>query len=187
MNGGVIDTELIILENLYAQETRDLALKQRDLAQIAKTSLGMINSILKRMVQKGWITAKKLNSRNIRYAVTLEGINEIFQRSYSYFKRTIKNVAYYRDAVAETVRKAAEKKFKAVLLLGTSDLEFIIEHECNYCGISFLKSADKNYACGGIEKNTFVFFAEDIPFSKEYENGNCVFISQLLLDLFKAA
>ncbi|MDR0504044.1 MAG: MarR family transcriptional regulator [Treponema sp.] len=179
----ISDTEFIILENLYAQEQQNLVLKQRDLAQLAKTSLGMINSILKRMAAKGWITARKINSRNIRYAITLEGINEVFHRSYSYFKRTIKNVAYYRDAVSAVIKEAADKKMKAVLLVGNSDIEFIIEHTCSYYGLSFLKSADMYFISGGIDSYTFIFYGEDIQYSPENNAANCVFISRLLLDV----
>jgi len=160
-----------------------MTLKQRDLAHLARTSLGMINSILKRMAQKGWITVKKLNSRNISYVITLDGINEIIQRSYNYFKRTIKNIACYRDAINEIIENAAENKIKAVLLLGTSDIEFIIEHSCNYYGLSFLKSADRNFIANGIDDSTLVFFAEDIPFSHENKNIKCVYISKLLLNV----
>jgi DNA-binding MarR family transcriptional regulator len=91
-----IDTEFIILENIYDSSEQHTRLCQRDMAQIAGTSLGMTNSILKRLAKRGWISVKKLNSRNIQYAVTLEGINEIIHRSYGYFKRTIRNVVFYQ-------------------------------------------------------------------------------------------
>jgi DNA-binding MarR family transcriptional regulator len=181
------DIEYIILENIYSQDRQKLYLKQRDLAHLAKTSLGMINSILKRMVQKGWITAMKLNSRNIRYAITLEGINEIFHRSYRYFKRTIKNVEHYRDEIGGIVKNAAEKKHKAVLLFGTSDLEFIIEYSCNYYGLSFLKSVDMNFLSAGIDDNTFILFAEDIPYSHDLDSANCCFLSRLLINIREAS
>jgi DNA-binding MarR family transcriptional regulator len=183
VNTEITDTEYIILENLYAKEGEAPTLKQRDLAQLARTSLGMINSILKRMVQKGWITARKLNSRNIHYAITLDGINEVIHRSYSYFKRTIKNIAYYKDAINEIIQSASEKNIKTVLLLGTSDLDFIIEHSCSFYGLSFLKSADRFFYSENIDDSTLVIFAEDIPFSNESENENYFYISQLLINI----
>ena len=189
LNSNITDTEYIILENIYTSDRQNLSLKQRDLAQLARTSLGMTNSILKQLVQKGWITAKKLNSRNIRYAVTMEGINEIIHRSYGFFKRTIKNVAYYKDAVNGIIEDAAGKNIKTVLLLGTSDLDFIIEHSCNYYGLSFLKSADISLhsPAEGKQTNTLIFFTEDIPVTQELKPANCVFISQLLLDIQAAS
>jgi len=135
------------------------------------------------MVQKGWISIRKINSRNIRYAITLEGINEIFHRSYSFFKQTIKNIAYYREAVKNILYDASNKKIKSVLLLGTSDLEFIIEHTCGYYGLSFLKSADRRHFSGSLDDHIFIFYSEDIPYSRDIETSNCVFISRLLLDI----
>ncbi|MDR2102515.1 MAG: winged helix-turn-helix transcriptional regulator, partial [Treponema sp.] len=76
MNNEALDTEFIILENIYDNSGRNTSLHQRELARIAGASLGMTNSILKRLAQKGWITIRKVNSRRIQYAVSPEGINE---------------------------------------------------------------------------------------------------------------
>jgi predicted transcriptional regulator len=158
-----IDTEFIILENIYDSLSQNTPLKQRDLAHIAGTSLGMTNSILKRLAQKGWITAKKLNRRNIQYAVTIDGLNEIIHRSYRYFKRTIKNVMAYKDAIDRVVLQSKRKNYTVVLLIGISDLEFIIEHSCHSYGLSFLKTVDTETARQALDEHTFGIFAETIP------------------------
>jgi DNA-binding MarR family transcriptional regulator len=181
MNSQTIDTEFIILENIYGSAEQKQPLRQRDLAQIAGTSLGMTNSILKRLAQKGWITVKKMNSRNIRYAVTLEGINEIIHRSYGYFKRTIKNVVFYRDAIDEIIQKAKRKNINAVLLIGVSDLDFIVEHSCHRYGLSFLKSADLETAVPALNDKIFAVFAENIPAGAHKPPKNTLFLSSVLL------
>jgi predicted transcriptional regulator len=187
MNNNTADIEYVILENLYASARQSPPLRQRDLAQIAKTSLGMTNSILKRLAQKGWITIKRLNSRNIHYAVTLEGFNEIIHRSYGYFKRTIKNVVCYRDAIDEVVRDAAGKKMKSILLIGASDLEFIVEHSCYHHGLSFLRSADKSMVLSRMDKQTLMIFAEDIPVSSKLTEKNSYYLSQLIIKVAAAS
>jgi DNA-binding MarR family transcriptional regulator len=179
MNGNFTDTEYVILENIYAASRQNPPLRQRDLAQTARASLGMTNSILKRLAQKGWITIKKLNSRNIQYAVTLEGLNEIIHRSYRYFKRTIKNVVFYKDTIDDIVRKARRKNVNTVLLIGSSDLEFIIEHSCHHWGLSFLKSADKTLISKDMNIHTLVVYPEDVPASGCPKNT--VFLSDLLI------
>jgi DNA-binding MarR family transcriptional regulator len=181
MNSQTTDTEFIILENIYDSAEQEQPLRQRDLAQMAGTSLGMTNSILKRLAQKGWITAKKLNSRNIQYAVTLEGINEILRRSYRYFKRTIKNVVFYRDAIDEIIQKAKRKNISAVLLIGVSDLDFIVEHACHRCGVSFLKSADAETAVQALDDHIFAVFAENIPDQAYPAPNNTLFLSRILM------
>jgi hypothetical protein len=125
----------------------------------------MTNSILKRLAKKGWITIKKLNSRNIQYAITLEGLNEIIHRSYRYFKRTIKNVAFYKDRIDEAIVGAKKKNLTAVLLIGVSDLEFIVEHSCQYFGLSFFKAADMSMLKSLTDK-TLVVYSETIPTEK---------------------
>jgi DNA-binding MarR family transcriptional regulator len=190
MQNSFTDTEYVILENIYAGSRRKPPLRQRELARIARTSLGMTNSILKRLAQKGWITAKRLNSRNIQYAVTLEGINEIIRRSYRYFKRTIKNVAFYKESIDERIQKAGRKNMSAVLLVGSSDLEFIVEHACHRWGLSFLKSADRGIAGRGLDSRTYIVYAEDIsasgsaPAGQSGDSGgpvNALFLSELLI------
>jgi DNA-binding MarR family transcriptional regulator len=163
MNDETVDTEYIILENIYDSSRRQPPLRQRDLAQIAGTSLGMTNFILKRLAQKGWITIKKLNSRNIQYAVTLEGINEIVHRSLGYFKRTIKNIVYYKESLDEIIYRAKRKNITTVLLIGISDLDFIVEHTCHRYGVSFLKAVDRDMALQALDDYTFAVFAETIP------------------------
>jgi len=135
-------TEYVILENIYDFAVQNEPIRQRDLAQIAGASLGMTNSILKRLAEKGWITIKRLNSRNIQYAITIEGINEIVHRSYRYFKRTIRNIVYYRETLENLIGKAAEKNINTVILVGKSDLDFIIEHACHRRGLNFKKTKD---------------------------------------------
>jgi predicted transcriptional regulator len=140
MNDDLADADLIILENIFGSSQQNTPLHQRDLARIAGTSLGMTNSILKRLAKKGWITIKKMNSRNIRYAITLDGFNEIIRRSYRYFKRTLKNVFYYKDRIDEAIAEAKKKHYTTVKLIGSSDLEFILEHSCRQNGLLFSKT-----------------------------------------------
>jgi len=91
-------------------------------------------------------------------------------------------VAFYKDAIDSLIQTAAENKANAVLLIGASDLEFIIEHSCQYFGLSFLKSTDEHILSGNKDKYTLVFLAENIPASGEPEAKNRVFLSQLLIE-----
>ena len=181
----VVDTEYIILENIYDSSVQPL--RQRDLAQIAGASLGMTNSILKRLAQKGWITVKKLNSRNIQYAVTLEGMNEIIHRSYRYFKRTIRNVVYFKDILEDVVDEARRKNINTVILVGTSDLDFIVEHACRRWGLSFARIPDAEKT-GETPLQALLIYAEGIPEgsskasqSNQRTGQNAFYLSRLII------
>jgi len=156
------DAELAILENIYESERRREFPRQRDLAGAAGASLGMTNSILKRLAQKGLISALKLNSRNVQYAVTPAGINEIAQRSYRYFKRTIRNVVFYKDRIDEAVAHAKAAGMQAVLLIGVSDLDFIVEHACQRHGLSFIKAVRAETAAPVRAYGVLTVFAENM-------------------------
>jgi DNA-binding MarR family transcriptional regulator len=174
-----IDTEYVILEHIYDSSERSLRLRQRDLAQIAGTSLGMTNSILKRLVKKGWVSIKRLNSRNVQYMVTLDGMNEMIHRSYRYFKRTIRNVVFYKDRIDEAISLAKQKSIGAVLLIGVSDLEFIVEHACQHYGLSFLKVIDAETAGQILEENILAVYGEQIPGTG---GKNTLYLSRMLME-----
>jgi DNA-binding MarR family transcriptional regulator len=124
--------ELDLLEYIAQGADR---IRQRDLAQIAGLSLGMTNAIVKRLAQKGWLSIQKVNNRNIRYAVSPAGIEQIARRSYRYFKRTIKNIVYYREAIEGLVREVKLRGYRGFILVGSSDLDFIVEHACGIYGM----------------------------------------------------
>lgn len=131
------DQELEVLENIYSQRDH---VRQRDLARVAGLSLGMTNTIVKRLVQKGWLTIRKVNNRNIRYAVSPDGIDQITRRSYRFLKRTIKNIVYYREAIEHFVRDLKGRGFTGIVLVGASDLDFIVEHACEVHAVTYLRN-----------------------------------------------
>lgn len=130
------DKELEILKTIHE---RAETVHQRDLARIVGLSLGMTNAIVKRLAAKGWITVRKINNRNIRYAVTPAGVDLVTRRSYRYFKRTVRNVVIYREAIEELIRNAKQAGFQLLLLVGTSELDFIVRYACEKLGVTFLR------------------------------------------------
>jgi DNA-binding MarR family transcriptional regulator len=106
-----LEKELEVLEYIY--RTKE-GVRQRDLAEIAGVSLGMINVILKRLAVRGWIKIKKINNRNIHYLVSSAGLEAISHRSYSFFKRTVKNLVYYKDILEKLILEIKHKGFTEV-------------------------------------------------------------------------
>jgi predicted transcriptional regulator len=154
------DREITILENIYAQPE---SVKQRDLAHIAGISLGMTNSILKRLIGKGLLIAQKINHRNIHYAVTPAGINEIMKRSYRYFKRTIKNIVVYKEKIDKLVGEIKEKGYDKIILIGKSDLDFIIEHSCLVYGMMYQYAQLQTSTETNNDSKVFYFYSENAP------------------------
>ncbi len=121
------EREIDTLERIHLSHR---PVRQRDLARIIGLSLGMTNAILNRLARKGLLQIRKVNNRNIQYVVSPKGLEEIARRSYGYLKRTIKNVVYYKEAIDRLIGEVAEMGFRRLSLIGSSDLDFIVEHLC---------------------------------------------------------
>jgi len=182
MHSEITDNaEYLIMENIHTSAPRKIPIKQRELAQMTRTSLGMTNSILKRLTQKGWISIQKLNSRNIRYGLTRDGLNEIIRRSHNYFKRTINNISFYRNTINDQIRNASENGINTVLLIGFSDLEFILEHCCDRYGIGFYKSASQEIRIKNSNLNVMTVFSENIAAVNDTNSAESLYLSELIL------
>jgi predicted transcriptional regulator len=158
------DKEAIILEHIYFNDS----FKQRELADKAGISLGMTNAILKRLIEKGWLMTKRLNSRNISYVVSPAGMEEIFKRGYRYFKRTIDDVHLYKDGIEQVISMAVGAGYKTITLVGDSDLDFIVEYICGKYDIEFKKSKKviKN------NENVFILYSEQYEINDKIANTN---------------
>jgi DNA-binding MarR family transcriptional regulator len=131
------DRELDALERIQQSQN---PVRQRDLARIIGLSLGMTNAILKRLAQKGLLQVQKVNNRNIQYVVSPKGMEEIAHRSYRYLKRTIKNVVYYKEAIDRLIQGIGSQGFQRLVLVGNSDLDFIVEHLCHKHHLAYERS-----------------------------------------------
>jgi DNA-binding MarR family transcriptional regulator len=113
------ETEITILENIHANSD---GIRQRDLAEIAGLSLGMTNSILKRLAVKGLLTIKRVNNRNIHYIVTPSGIEAITRKSSLKYNKEggiTKNIfiLYSENYLPDNDEKGEDKAFLQTLLI----------------------------------------------------------------------
>jgi len=166
--------EIEILENIYHSQPH---VRQRDLAKIVGLSLGMTNAILKRLAQKGWIIIRKVNNRNISYAVTPEGMELIMRKSYRYFRRTIKNVVYYRRSIENLVKDVRDLGYTGLLLIGQSDLDFIVEHACRRFELELLEEDPEDPA------DTFFLYSENYIPDEESQTEGRGYLQKVLVEM----
>ncbi|MFW6223295.1 MAG: MarR family transcriptional regulator [Spirochaetota bacterium] len=173
------DKELEVLEQIHIRQD----VRQRDLAQVIGLSLGMTNAILKRLTQKGFLTVRKVNNRNIAYAVSPVGVDAIARKSYRYLKRTIKHVVDYKQAIEEVIRAAVDDGYTEVALVGRSDLDFIVEHLCSKYGLDYQRIR-KVSDIGG-DETAFLLFSEnesvpDVGVALDLQSG-CASLQRILV------
>ena len=131
------DKELEILTQVYQAQEKKAASSQRSIAQAAGMSLGMTNAILKRLAEKGFVMMRRVNSRNVHYLVTPEGVDEVAKRSYRYLRRTVGHVVRYKERVREFCKTQRAAGRRHIVLLGPSDLTFLVEWCAEKEGLSF--------------------------------------------------
>ena len=90
-SGNLDIRELEILERLE----NNGHLTQRDLSKDVGIALGLVNHLLKKMVTKGWIKIKNIDSKKIRYLITPEGARE---KSSLLYKRAESTIHFYLEA-----------------------------------------------------------------------------------------
>ena len=152
------EKEIEILERISRSKS---TIRQRDLARIIGLSLGMTNSILKRLTNKGLLQIKKVNNRNIQYMVSPAGMEAIARRSYRYFKRTLKNVVAYKEAMDDLVQEIKQKGCRRLVLIGKSDLDFIVEHFCDKYRVEYRNVRDLSANPPG-EDGDFLLYSENL-------------------------
>ncbi len=89
--GNLDVRELEILERLESNDH----LTQRELSREVGIALGLVNHLLRKMVKKGWIKIKSIDSKKIRYLITPEGASE---KSSLLYKRVENTIHFYLDA-----------------------------------------------------------------------------------------
>ena len=177
------EQELIVLESIKKNQSN---LHQRDLAHIVGLSLGMTNGILKRLVKKGLLKIRKINNRNVKYIVSSKGLEELARRSYRYFRRTIKNVVYYRMQVNDYVIKLKKSGYDRIVIVGKSDIDFIVEHCCIKNSVQYTNRYEDNCGIEVLQKDfpgSFFLFSENmfVQLKNTGSSKDCAYIRELFV------
>lgn len=152
---------------------------QRTLAKKANMSLDMMNAILGRFVERGWIMLSNVNGRKLAYAVTAAGISELTKRGKSFALRTFKLANVYSETFCKKFMEAKASGKTKVVLYGDSYVKFIIKYACSEIGLEFEQkevSADVliNEVCLAGELN-------DEFYQKRLLDNGCINLLEMIL------
>lgn len=151
-----MDQDLTILQNISETLSVTPDANQRELAKNADVSIGLMNAVLKRFAERGWIMLKNVNARKIAYALTDEGMRELKERSKNFAKRTFALASEYNEILCDEILKAKLNGKKRVILYGKSYVKFLIEYAAQKAGMDFYEyEADEK-----IEENAFCLAGE---------------------------
>jgi len=125
-----MEQDLAVLQKISETLKKDPRASQRKLAQNAGISLGMMNAILGRFVERGWIMLANVNARKLAYAVTLTGMNEVINRGKTFMKRTFKIAEEYSGSINKKIEQAKQEGKTKVVLYGQSYVKFLLKYAC---------------------------------------------------------
>jgi DNA-binding MarR family transcriptional regulator len=90
---------------------REESPSQREIAKQTGFSVGLVNTLIKKCAKKGLVKIERLNSRNIKYILTPEGIKEKTQKTIDYIKKSYQAIQQLQNRVTELALKhSAEGK-----------------------------------------------------------------------------
>jgi hypothetical protein len=91
-------------------------------------------------------------------------------------------VVFYKDRIDQVIASAKAQGLSLVLLVGNSDLDFIVEHVCRRHGLGLRQlpgvPVPAAYAAGG----ALFVYAEDMPMTQIPPERNTVYLSKIVLE-----
>ncbi len=95
---------------------------QRLLSHNLNISLGLTNSILKNLISRGLIKAKKETGRKFLYIITHQGMVNVSRLMYSRFQETLHYYHYTKDLLTAYLMKLYQQGEETVNIYGTGQL-----------------------------------------------------------------
>jgi len=111
-----MDTHDIRTLKLLEEIDRDYTQSQRDLSDKLNISLGLVNSFVKRLANKGYFKITMIPKNRVKYILTPKGVLEKTRLTYQYLQYSFE---LYRGA-----RKNLQKHFKGLVAQGVKRVVF---------------------------------------------------------------
>lgn len=112
-----MENELLILKAIEKNNNAT----QREIAKSAGMSLGNVNILIKKLVEKGMIKVEKSNSRTVQYLLTPYGLREKAEATYRYVVSSYRYISKVRENIDRVLEYELSRKQKQVCLFGTRD------------------------------------------------------------------
>lgn len=117
-----MDQQEIKILKLFDALIENNSQSQRDLSKKLNYSLGIVNSILKQTIKKGYIKVVSGDRGRLKYNLTLSGKARRSILSYEYVLYSIRYYNETRNKIKTLFCKFEEDKIKAIILIGTGEL-----------------------------------------------------------------
>ncbi len=123
--------EFLLLE--YIADDPDVT--QASLATQLGVAVGTVNWHLKRLVEKGYVKAKRAQRKKLRYILTPEGLTFRAKLTVNYIENSMRLYRRTRQRVKELFPEIRQAGYESIRINGDGDLEEVIRLTCVEEGI----------------------------------------------------
>ena len=168
------DNELKIISEI----SKNADASQRHLSKAADLSLGTVNIILHRLIEKGYMKIKQLDGRKVQYLLTPKGFAEKIDRSKQYLKNTILNVSVIKDTIRNRMLELYKKGKRSYYVLGGGELSHFVD-------IAVKESGKSDISCRHVNSLSEVTDKGGVILLTEGYSGGLPENGKLFIDLAK--
>jgi DNA-binding Lrp family transcriptional regulator len=160
------DNEILILEELEKNSN----ITQRDLSEKTGLSLGMVNILLKKFINKGFVKLERLNSKSFRYILTSEGFKEKSKKTIEYMKIYYRRTLLIKQNIERIIQTYGRNR-TYVLFGKDKEMKEIIEGILKELRVKYITEND-------VEKieSTNVVLYWNVEDKEKLEGLNCEFL-----------
>lgn len=115
--------ETAVLEGI----TQHSFLSQRELAGLTGLSLGVINVILKKLINGGFLSVPNAGRHKLKYTLTAQGIAQANRKFYHSVLATIKSYRDLQCQLLERFEALVEQGYQEFIVPATGDLTQVID------------------------------------------------------------
>jgi len=126
--------ELILLEQIE----HDPDVTQASLAAQLGVAVGTVNWHLKRLIEKGYVKAKRAQRKKLRYIITPEGIALRAKLTVSYIENSMLLYRRTRKGVLDAIPKIRKAGFNCIQIVGDGDIAEVIRLTCIEQGLKIM-------------------------------------------------
>jgi len=117
-----MDTQELRTLRLFEEIESEKAPSQRDLATRLNISLGLVNSFMKRLTQKGYFKITHIPKNRVKYILTPKGAAEKTRLTYEYIQYSFQFYKTARQKMRELFQALGEAGVKTIVFYGATDL-----------------------------------------------------------------
>ncbi len=137
-----MDTQDLRTLKLLEEIEGDRAPSQRDLATRLNISLGLVNSFMKRLAQKGYFKITNIPRNRVHYMLTPKGAAEKTRLTYEYIQYSFQFYKGARHKLRTLFKQFEKQKINRVVFWGTGELAEIAYLSLQGTRISLVAIAD---------------------------------------------